>query len=81
GATASSREVAMQAALGGLKNTRQLLTSAGYESSVEAIQFKKEQLDKQLDKRAAELFPDMPLEQARHELENNPVYTNDLAEI
>jgi len=74
-------EIAKQAMMSGLKNSRQLLTSAGYESSVEALQFQKEAYNQVLDKKAKELFPNLSLEEGRKELENNPLYEQTLGEL
>lgn len=68
-------EIAKQAMMSGLKNSRQLLTSAGYESSVEALQFQKEAYNQVLEKKANELGI------SKEELENNPQYERTLGEL
>lgn len=68
-------EVAKQAMLSGIKNSRQLLTSAGYESSVEALQFQKEAYQGALARKAEELNVSI------EELENNPAYEKTLGEL
>jgi len=68
-------EIAKQAMMSGLKNSRQLLTSAGYESSVEALQFQKEAYNQVLEKKANELGI------SKEELENNPLHEETLGRL
>jgi hypothetical protein len=68
-------EIAQQAMMAGLKNGRQLLTSAGYESSVEALQFQKEAYNQVLEKKATELGI------TKEQLENNPEHEKTLADL
>lgn len=68
-------EIAQQAMMAGLKNGRQLLTSAGYESSVEALQFQKEAYNQVIEKKANELGI------SKEELENNPEHEKTLADL